>query len=128
MSRVPNVWAAIIIPVPASALALVLRLKARRMTKQRIGYDDVLSIAAWFVSLGYAILLIVWTTCYYMGRKIGHLPDAKIDHIIEKSHEILFTSEILYSWAIFLSKMSVLTFYRRIFQFSSIRIPIIVLM
>ncbi|KAF5712500.1 integral membrane protein, partial [Fusarium mundagurra] len=126
--RVPNVWAAIIIPVPASALALVLRIKARRMTKMGFGYDDALSIAAWFVALGYAILLIVWTTCYYMGRKIGHFPEDKIDHIIEKSHEILFVSEILYSWSIFLSKMSVLTFYRRIFQFSSIRVPIIILM
>ncbi|KAG5760492.1 hypothetical protein H9Q69_008710 [Fusarium xylarioides] len=126
--RVPNVWAAIIIPVPASALALILRIKARRMTKMGVGYDDALSIAAWFVALGYAILLIVWTTCYYMGRKIGHFPEDKIDHILEKSHEILFTSEILYSWSIFLSKMSVLTFYRRIFQFSSIRVPIIILM
>ncbi|KAF5539538.1 integral membrane protein, partial [Fusarium napiforme] len=126
--RVPNVWAAIIIPVPASALALILRIKARRMTKMGVGYDDALSIAAWFVALGYAILLVVWTTCYYMGRKIGHFPEDKIDHILEKSHEILFTSEILYSWSIFLSKMSVLTFYRRIFQFSSIRVPIIILM
>ncbi|KAF5620763.1 integral membrane protein [Fusarium sp. NRRL 52700] len=126
--RLPNVWAAIIIPVPASALALVLRIKARRMTKMGVGYDDALSIAAWFVALGYAILLIVWTTRYYMGRKIGHFPEDKIDHILEKSHEILFASEILYSWSIFLSKMSVLTFYRRIFQFSSIRVPIIILM
>jgi hypothetical protein len=63
-----------------------------------------------------------------MGRKIGHLPDAKIDYILEKSHQILFVSEILYSWAIFLSKMAVLTFYRRIFRLASIRIPIIVLM
>jgi hypothetical protein len=47
MSRVPNVWAAIIIPVPASALALLLRIKARRMTKMGVGYDDGLSIAAW---------------------------------------------------------------------------------
>jgi hypothetical protein len=47
MSRIPNVWAAIIIPVPASALALILRIKARRMTKMGVGYDDGLSIAAW---------------------------------------------------------------------------------
>ncbi|ENH71993.1 hypothetical protein FOC1_g10001840 [Fusarium oxysporum f. sp. cubense race 1] len=126
--RVPNVWAAIIIPVPASALALILRIKARRMTKMGVGYDDALSIAAWFVALGYAILLVVWTVCFYMGRKIGHFTEEKIDHILEKSHEILFASEILYSWSIFLSKMAVLTFYRRIFQFSSIRVPIIILM
>ncbi|CAG7558026.1 unnamed protein product [Fusarium equiseti] len=128
MSRVPNVWAAIIIPVPASALALFLRIKARRMTPRGVGYDDGLSIAAWLVALGYSILLIVWTTCFHMGRKIGHLPKSEIDHILVKSHEILFVSEILYSWSIFLSKMSVLTFYRRLFHVSSIRVPIIILM
>ena len=63
-----------------------------------------------------------------MGRKVGHLPESEIDYILEKSHEILFVSEILYSWSIFLSKMSVLTFYRRLFHVSSIRVPIIILM
>ncbi|KAF4443970.1 hypothetical protein F53441_11288 [Fusarium austroafricanum] len=130
MSRVPNVWAAIIIPVPASALALFLRIKVRRMRKQSggVGRDDVLSIAAWIVAVGYACLLIVWTTCFYMGRKIGHFSEDKIDYIIQKSHEILFVSEILYSWSIFLSKMAVLALYRRLFSVSSIRIPIIILM
>jgi hypothetical protein len=63
-----------------------------------------------------------------MGRKVGHLPESEIDYILEKSHEILFVSEILYSWSIFLSKMAVLTFYRRLFHVSSIRVPIIILM
>ncbi|KAF5016995.1 hypothetical protein F66182_11151, partial [Fusarium sp. NRRL 66182] len=128
MSRVPNVWAATIIPVPASALALFLRIKARRMTRMGVGYDDGLSIAAWIVALGYSILLIVWITTFYMGQKIGHFDDARIEYINLRSHQILFASEILYSWSIFLSKLAVLTFYRRVFQFSSIRIPIIVLM
>lgn len=44
---VANVYAATIIPVPASTLALVLRLKARRMTRMGFGYDDGLAIAAW---------------------------------------------------------------------------------
>lgn len=63
-----------------------------------------------------------------MGRKIDYLPASEVDYILEKSHEILFASEILYSWSIFLSKMAVLTFYRHLFQFTSIRIPIIILM
>lgn len=44
---VPNVYAAVIIPMPAAALALVLRIKARRMTRMGLGYDDALCIAAW---------------------------------------------------------------------------------
>lgn len=41
---------------------------------------------------------------------------------------MLWASEYLYSWSIALTKLAVLSFYRRLFQFSSIRIPIIVLM
>jgi hypothetical protein len=46
-SRVANVYAAIIIPVPAATLALALRFKARRMTRMGTGYDDVFAVAAW---------------------------------------------------------------------------------
>lgn len=44
---VANVYAGIIIPVPAATAALVLRLKARRMTRMGLGYDDGLAVAAW---------------------------------------------------------------------------------
>lgn len=46
-SLVPNVYAAIFTPVPLATLALALRLKARRMTRMGMGYDDVLAVAAW---------------------------------------------------------------------------------
>jgi len=41
---------------------------------------------------------------------------------------MLWISEFLYSWSICMTKLSVLTFYRRVFRFSSIRWPIIILM
>lgn len=44
---VANVYAATIIPVPLATLALVLRLKAKRMTTMGVGHEDVLAIAAW---------------------------------------------------------------------------------
>lgn len=47
---------------------------------------------------------------------------------MEKSRLVLWTSEFIFAWSIFFSKMAVLYFYRRLFIFSSIRIPIIVLM
>jgi hypothetical protein len=39
----------------------------------------------------------------------------------------LFISEFFYSWSIFLSKLAVLTFYRRMFQLLPIRWPILIL-
>jgi hypothetical protein len=54
-------------------------------------------------------------------------PDA-ISFYLERGYLILWISELLYAWSIFLAKMAVLFFYRRIFRFSSIRVPIVVLM
>ncbi|RMJ10358.1 hypothetical protein BHE90_003653 [Fusarium euwallaceae] len=125
---VPNVYAAIIIPMPAAALALVLRIKARRMTRMGLGYDDALCIAAWVFAVGYSVDLIVWAACFKLGQKLAPYSDEKIDYYMEKSRMMLWASEYLYAWSIALTKLAVLSFYRRLFQFSSIRIPIIVLM
>ncbi|EFZ03348.2 integral membrane protein [Metarhizium robertsii ARSEF 23] len=89
-SLVPNVWAAILIPVPASVAAVILRLKARRMTRMGMGRDDCFAVAA-------------------------------------LSTLVLWTSEVLYSWAIFCAKTAVLCFFLRVFRFSSIRVPIMIL-
>lgn len=47
---------------------------------------------------------------------------------MEKSYLVLWVSELLYAWSIFFAKLAVLYFYRRVFRYSSIRIPIIILM
>ncbi|OAA37824.1 integral membrane protein [Metarhizium rileyi] len=126
-SLVPNVYAAIFIPVPASTLALVLRLKARRMTRMGMGRDDVFAIAAWVLAVGYTVDLIVWATCFKLGRQIASYGEKKVEYYMEKSSLILWTSEYLYAWSIFCAKIAVLCFYRRLFRFSSIRVPIILL-
>ncbi|TWU74285.1 hypothetical protein ED733_005261 [Metarhizium rileyi] len=118
-SLVPNVYAAIFIPVPASTLALVLRLKARRMTRMGMGRDDVFAIAAWVTSW----LLATQSTSSY----IASYGEKKVEYYMEKSSLILWTSEYLYAWSIFCAKIAVLCFYRRLFRFSSIRVPIILL-
>ncbi|KAH6874387.1 hypothetical protein B0T10DRAFT_586338 [Thelonectria olida] len=125
---VPNVWAAIIIPIPAATLALILRLKARRMTRMGMGYDDGLSILAWIFAVSYSASLILWASRYKLGQKLESYDDRRIDFYLEKSRLILWISEFLYAWSIFFSKLAVLTFYRRLFQLSSIRIPIIICM
>ena len=56
MSLVPNIWAGVIIPMPFAFVALVLRLKARRMTRMGTGFDDVLCILAWVSPVLIAIL------------------------------------------------------------------------
>lgn len=169
-SLVPNVWAAIVIPVPASVLAVILRLKARRMTRMGMGRDDCFAVAAlvsrpstasgpcnahcspWhpqIFALGYTADLIVCkclhrmkrpaltllaiahtspgATCFKLGQPIGSYSQDLIDYYTEKSTLVLWTSEFLYSWAIFCAKTAVLCFFLRVFRFASIRIPIMIL-
>lgn len=65
---------------------------------------------------------------FKLGQKIGQYPQSQIDYILEKSYLILWISEFLYSWSICLSKLAVLTFYRRMFQLLPIRWLILLLM
>ncbi|KAF5121075.1 hypothetical protein E5D57_013411 [Metarhizium anisopliae] len=115
-SLVPNVWAAILIPVPASVAAVILRLKARRMTRMGMGRDDCFAVAA-----------LPGATCFKLGQPIGSYSQDLIDYYTEKSTLVLWTSEFLYSWAIFCAKTAVLCFFLRVFRFSSIRVPIMIL-
>ncbi|KAI5465071.1 hypothetical protein BGZ63DRAFT_351646 [Mariannaea sp. PMI_226] len=124
---VPNVWAGTVIPIPFAGLVLVLRLKARRMTRMSVGYDDAFSIAAWFFAIAYSIAVLIWVSDFKLGQRISSDDPYQIDYYLEKSYLILWITEFLYSWSICLSKLSVLTFYRRIFRFSSIWWPINIL-
>lgn len=71
--------------------------------------------------------MLVWTVHFKLGQTIGHLPREQIDYYLGRSYLVLWISEFFYSWSICLSKLAVLTFYRRVFQFSSIRWPILIL-
>ncbi|KAH6873791.1 hypothetical protein B0T10DRAFT_533187 [Thelonectria olida] len=68
-----NAWAGVVIPMPFAALALVLRLKARRMTRMGMAFDDGFSIAAW---------------------KIGQYPQSQIDYILENSYLSICLSKL----------------------------------
>ncbi|KAH7347685.1 hypothetical protein B0T11DRAFT_143563 [Plectosphaerella cucumerina] len=127
MSLVPNIWAGVITVMPFAAAALVLRICARRMTRMGLGWDDCFSVAAWVFAVGYSALVLVWTVHFKLGQTIGHLPREQIDYYLGRSYLVLWISEFFYSWSICLSKLAVLTFYLRVFQFSSIRWPIIIL-
>lgn len=72
-------------------------------------------------------MVLIWAVHFKLGQKIGHYPPDRIAYYTEKSYLVLWVSEFFYAWSIFLSKLAVLTFYRRLFQFSSIRWPIFIL-
>ncbi|KAF5017785.1 hypothetical protein F66182_10270 [Fusarium sp. NRRL 66182] len=122
----PNIYAAISITWVAALLALVLRLKARKMTKMKLWIDDYFAIVALVFVSGYAAVTIFWTHSYMLGRSIYSIPDpVQAHHVQERSRLLLWICELLYASSIAVCKLAILCFYWRVFQYTSIRYTII---
>lgn len=66
-------------------------------------------------------------SCFKLGQRLGSYSQHMTDYYLEKSYLVLWISELLYAWSIFFAKLAVLYFYRRIFRFSSIHVPVVIL-
>ncbi|KAI8652623.1 hypothetical protein NCS57_01326900 [Fusarium keratoplasticum] len=123
-----NVYVAISVTWTAATTALLLRLKARRMTRMKLWFDDYLACVAWALVSGYNSVTIFWTARYMLGQSLSGIQDqTHADMIREKSRFLLWITELLYAASIAASKLAILSFYWRIFRYTSIRIPILVL-
>ncbi|KAI8654098.1 hypothetical protein NCS56_01366400 [Fusarium sp. Ph1] len=123
-----NVYVAILVTWTAATTGLLLRLKARRMTRMKLWFDDYLACVAWALVSGYNSVTIFWAARYMLGQSLSGIQDqARADMIREKSRFLLWVTELLYAGSIAASKLAILSFYWRIFRYTSIRIPILVL-
>ncbi|KAF4978639.1 hypothetical protein FZEAL_5042 [Fusarium zealandicum] len=104
----PNIYAAVSITWCAAIIALILRLKARRMTKMRLWFDDYLAVTALSLT--------------------AIEDEAVADHVREKSRLLLWISELFYASSIAASKLAILSFYWRVFKYTSIRMALLVLL
>lgn len=63
-----------------------------------------------------------------LGQSLTGIQDqTRADSIREKSRFLLWVTELLYAGSIAASKLAILSFYWRVFRYTSIRIPILVL-
>ncbi|KAF5642511.1 uncharacterized protein FTJAE_3668 [Fusarium tjaetaba] len=144
----PDIYAAISITWVAAFLALGLRLKARRMTKMKLWFDDYFAIIALFIpalcikllfrhNLLYAAtsssdccrLPPLGTHSYKLGQSILTIADpTEANRIQDRSRLLLWICELLYASSIAFCKLSILCFYWRVFQYTSIRYAIIILL
>ncbi|KAI1033749.1 hypothetical protein LB503_011132 [Fusarium chuoi] len=135
----PDIYAAISITWVAAFLALSLRLKARRMTKMSVWFDDYFAIIA-LVGLALSLLKInahvltvnsssSWTHSYKLGQSILTIADpTEANRIQDRSRLLLWICELLYASSIAFCKLSILCFYWRVFRYTSIRYAIIILL
>ncbi|KAF5723263.1 integral membrane protein [Fusarium mundagurra] len=144
----PDIYAAISITWVAAFLALSLRLKARRMTKMNLWFDDYFAIIALFPALCIKLLFrhyilyatssnsdhsrlspLLGTHSYKLGQSILTTADPiEANRIQDRSRLLLWICELLYASSIAFCKFSILCFYWRVFQYTSIRYAIIILL
>lgn len=68
------------------------------------------------------------TARYMLGQSLSGIQDqARAYMIREKSRFLFWITELLYAGSIAASKLAILSFYWRIFRYTSIRMPILVL-
>ncbi|KLP16251.1 integral membrane protein [Fusarium fujikuroi] len=124
-----DIYAAISITWVAAFLALSLRLKARRMTKMSLWFDDYFAIIALLFVTSYCSVTIYWTHSYKLGQSILTIADpTEANRIQDRSRLLLWICELLYASSIAFCKLSILCFYWRVFQYTSIRYAIIILL
>ncbi|KAH8693468.1 hypothetical protein GQ44DRAFT_753944 [Phaeosphaeriaceae sp. PMI808] len=122
-----NLYVCIGITWFAALAALVMRVTARRMTRIEWWFDDYFCVFAFLWASGYCAILIAWAADWYLGKIIP--PDVSKEHfdqIYYYSRKLGFFNSICYASSLACSKISILSFYWRLFKTSIIRIPILV--
>ncbi|KAL8945985.1 MAG: hypothetical protein Q9222_007558 [Ikaeria aurantiellina] len=106
--RRPNMLAAAICGLILSYLAVALRFFARRTSATQVGLDDWLILAALIPLTGYFICACL-AVHFGEGRHIIFVSN------VEGFVQVYTTTIVAYSLCVVLTKVSILTFYNRIF-------------
>ncbi|KAH8688524.1 hypothetical protein BGZ61DRAFT_391910 [Ilyonectria robusta] len=120
-----NVYVAAIVTWTAALVALVLRVIARRITKQRWWVDDYFCVCAFIFASSYNILMIIWAARWNLGQTFhpSITEDQRVE-ILEHGRRLMLCCEYFYAFSIASTKFTILTLYWRLFKLSWIRIPI----
>ncbi|CAF3494357.1 unnamed protein product [Fusarium graminearum] len=122
----PDIYAAISITWIIAFLALSMRIKARGMMKTKLWFDDYFAIVALFFITSYCSVIVYWTHSFKLGLSLSTISDPdEARHIQDRSRLLLWICELLYASSIAVCKLSILCFYWRVFQHTSIRYAII---
>ncbi|RAH66283.1 uncharacterized protein BO66DRAFT_422991 [Aspergillus aculeatinus CBS 121060] len=107
-SRAPGIIACASITLAASAVAVVLRLISRSIMSMRLGMDDYLMLLALFFNAAFTASIFV-TIHFGMGKHIVYVTSA--EHLTLS----ITIAECFYILNICATKLSILTFFPRIF-------------
>ncbi|KAL6707818.1 hypothetical protein ACN47E_003718 [Coniothyrium glycines] len=124
-----NIYACMVVTWFAAISTLALRIHARRLTQVGWWFDDYFVVLAFLFATGYCAIMIPWTQHYYLGKFMpSTLDEATVDHILYMNRKLSFFNSLCYASSLACSKISILSFYWRLFKTSIIRIPILFLL
>ncbi|RSL47270.1 hypothetical protein CEP53_009988 [Fusarium sp. AF-6] len=120
----PNIYWSTAITWIAASVAMVMRFMARRITKQPWWWDDTFCVLTYIFGVLYSATVLEWTIHWYLGQYMpDDLSEAERDLILHNGRFIGFFNSLTYAFAIASAKLAILFLYWRIFQLSSIRLP-----
>ncbi|KAH7268875.1 hypothetical protein B0J15DRAFT_390398 [Fusarium solani] len=126
-SRQPDLLCAEFITFPAATVFLLLRVISRKITRVGFWWDDWFAILCYTTAVAWAIMIPLW-----VERGFGlHATDVKgmsFEDANATTKKFLFFIEHIYAFTLFFAKISILTFYWRMFRVTNIKIAIKILL
>lgn len=119
-----TLWAADIAVIVIVALVVSLRIGVRAVDAKRFFLDDYLIILAAALTLGLTATTLVATN-HGLGQHVWNLELATLFAQVKRCVQLMFVAQILYAFAIALTKLSILASYLRIFPDPRLRTLII---
>ncbi|KAG8359204.1 hypothetical protein FVEN_g2947 [Fusarium venenatum] len=123
----PHLWAAEFVTFPAATIFLILRLSSRRITRVRLWWDDYFAVLCYAVAVAWAIMLPIWIR-HGFGLHSDDVQGMTIEEANYATKKYLFIIEHLYAFTLFFAKISILSFYWRMFRVANIQFAISILL
>ncbi|KAG5745917.1 hypothetical protein H9Q72_014489, partial [Fusarium xylarioides] len=126
-SRQPDLWAAEYITFAAATIFLILRIASRRITRIRFWWDDYFACASYVTAVCWGIVLPIWIH-HGFGLHAKDVEGMTFTEANYTTKKYLFIMEHFYAFTLFFAKISMLSFYWRMFRVANIQIFVSVLL
>ncbi|KAH6871236.1 hypothetical protein B0T10DRAFT_611294 [Thelonectria olida] len=125
-SKQSSIRAVLFITYAAATIVMILRLLSRRLKRIPLSWDDYFALCCYAMAIAWIVIIPYWLHGG-LGYHIQDIESPPIAEILFQSKLLLFVAELVYAFALFFAKLSILSLYWRMFRVTSIRLPIQIL-
>ncbi|KAH7013659.1 hypothetical protein EDB80DRAFT_749306 [Ilyonectria destructans] len=125
-SKQTDIQAVVFITFAAATIVMILRLLSRRLKRIPLSWDDYFALCCYAMAIAWIVIIPYWLR-KGLGLHIQDIKSPPIEEILFESKLLLFVAELVYAFALFFAKLSILSLYWRMFHVTNIRLPIQIL-